>query len=44
MDGTHPIKNYKELQRISLSIQRGNVSAVLGSLPAGKRLDEIFYL
>jgi hypothetical protein len=31
------------LQRLSLAVQRGNVAAVLGTLPAGKELDEIFF-
>jgi hypothetical protein len=31
-------------QRISLCLQRGNTAAVLGTLPAGKQLDEIFNL
>lgn len=32
------------LQRISLAVQRGNVAAVLETLPAGKELEEIFIL
>ena len=32
------------LQRLSLAIQRGNVGAILGSLPAGKKLDEVLLL
>jgi hypothetical protein len=31
------------LQRISIAIQRGNAACILGTLPAGKELDEIFY-
>jgi len=31
-------------QRMSIAIQRGNVAAVLGTLPPGKGLDEIFSL
>lgn len=30
-------------QQISIATQRGNVAAILGSLPAGKELDEIYY-
>ena len=30
------------LQRMSIAVQRGNVAAVLGTLPAGAELDEIF--
>jgi len=32
------------LQRLSLSVQRGNVAAVLGTLPPGKELEEIYIL
>jgi hypothetical protein len=32
------------LQRLSLAIQRGNVSAVLGTLPHGEKFEEIFLL
>jgi hypothetical protein len=32
------------LQRLSLAVQRGNVASVLGTLPSGKTLDEIFLL
>ncbi|XP_035711828.1 uncharacterized protein LOC118437132 [Folsomia candida] len=32
------------LQRMSIAVQRGNVAAILGSLPAGRELDEIFLL
>jgi hypothetical protein len=31
-------------QRVSLAAQRGNVSAILGTLPPGKELEEIYYL
>jgi hypothetical protein len=31
------------LQRMSLAVQRGNVAAILGTLPSGASLDEIFY-
>jgi hypothetical protein len=30
------------LQRISIAVQRENVAAILGNLPPGKELDEIF--
>lgn len=30
-------------QRISLATQRGNVTSILGTLPAGKELEEINY-
>src|SRR5690349_12634142 len=30
------------IQRISLTVQRGNVAAILGSIPEGKKLNEIF--
>jgi len=29
------------LQRLSIAVQRGNVAAVLGTLPAGKELEEV---
>lgn len=32
------------IQRLSIAIQRGNVSSILGTLPPGKALDEIFLL
>src|SRR4051812_13235653 len=32
------------LQRVSLAVQRGNVASVLGTLPPGKKLEEIFLL
>ena len=32
------------LQRLSLAVQRGNVAAVLGTLPKGVRFEEIFLL
>ena len=32
------------IQRLSLAVQRGNVASVLGTLPPGRELDEIFYL
>ena len=32
------------LQRVSIAIQRGNVASVLGTLPPGRELLEIFYL
>ena len=32
------------LQRLSIVIQRGNVSSILGCLPAGKDLNEVFFL
>jgi hypothetical protein len=32
------------IQRISLTVQRGNVAAILGTLPKGKKLDEIYNL
>ncbi|OXA62157.1 hypothetical protein Fcan01_01115 [Folsomia candida] len=32
------------LQRMSIAVQRGNVAAILGSLPAGRELEEIFLL
>ena len=32
------------IQRISLTVQRGNVAAILGTLPRGRKLDEIFNL
>src|SRR5271154_1257933 len=31
------------LQRVSIAIQRGNVASVLGTLPPGKQLTEVFY-
>lgn len=30
-------------QRVSLATQRGNVASILGTLPAGKELDEIYF-
>ena len=30
-------------QAISIAVQRGNVSSVLGTTPDSKKLDEIFY-
>jgi hypothetical protein len=32
------------LQRMSINLQRGNLASILGTLPAGKELDEIFLL
>jgi hypothetical protein len=32
------------LQRISIALQRGNTASILGTLPAGKELDEVYYL
>jgi hypothetical protein len=32
------------LQRMSISLQRGNVASILGTLPPGKNLAELFYL
>jgi hypothetical protein len=32
------------LQRISIAVQRGNVAAILGTLPPGKELEEVFLL
>jgi len=32
------------LQRLSIAVQRGNVGAVLGTLPAGKEIEVIFSL
>jgi hypothetical protein len=32
------------LQRISLAIVRGNVAAILGTLPRGQAFDEVFLL
>jgi len=32
------------LQRISVALQRGNTASVLGTIPPGKELKEIFYL
>lgn len=32
------------LQRLSITLQRGNVASILGTLPTGKKLSEIFYL
>ena len=31
-------------QSISMAVQRGNAASVLGTVKAGKKLDEIFYL
>ena len=31
------------VQRISIAVQRGNVASILGTLPQGKELEEIFY-
>ena len=31
------------VQRISIAVQKGNVASILGTLPHGKELDEIFY-
>ena len=31
-------------QRISVAVQRGNAAAILGTLPKGKKLDEIYNL
>ena len=31
------------LQRLAIAVQRGNVAAILGTLPSGRELDEIFY-
>jgi hypothetical protein len=30
------------LQRMSLAVQRGNVAAILGTLPPGLELDEVY--
>ncbi|XP_035711626.1 uncharacterized protein LOC110855039 [Folsomia candida] len=30
-------------QRISLAVQRGNVASILGTLPEGKELEEVYY-
>src|SRR6185369_7603394 len=32
------------MQRISLAVQRGNVASVLGTLPSGPSLEEVFYV
>ena len=32
------------IQRISIAVQRGNVAAILGTLPQGKELEEVFLL
>jgi len=32
------------LQRMSITSQRGNLASILGTLPAGKQLEEIFLL
>jgi hypothetical protein len=32
------------MERLSIAVQRGNVASILGTLPAGRELDEIFYL
>lgn len=32
------------IQRMSVAVQRGNVAAVLGTLPPGKELEEVFSL
>jgi len=32
------------LQRLSIAVQWGNVAAIMGTLPAGKELEEIFVL
>jgi len=32
------------LQRMSIAVQRGNATSVLGTLPAGKELEEVFKL
>jgi len=32
------------IQRVSLTVQRGNVAAILGTMPKGKKMDEIFNL
>ena len=31
-------------QRISLAIQRGNAAAILGTLPGGRKFEEVFNL
>jgi len=31
------------LQKMSVTLQRRNAASILGSLPPGKELDEIFY-
>ena len=31
-------------QRVSLAAQRGNVASILGTLPPGKELEEVYYL
>ena len=35
---------YYLLQAISMAIQRGNVSSILGTAQNGKKLEEIYYL
>ena len=32
------------LQSVSIAVQRGNVSSILGSIPSGSQLNQIFYL
>jgi hypothetical protein len=32
------------IQRVSIAVQRGNVASILGTLPQGKELEEIFNL
>jgi len=31
-------------QRLSINLQRGNLASILGTLPAGKKLEEVFLL
>src|SRR5882672_10485546 len=32
------------VQRVSIAVQRGNVASILGTLPSGRELEEIFLL
>ena len=39
-----PRSTHYLFQVISMAIQRGNVSSILGTAPSSRKLDEIFYL
>ena len=32
------------LQRLSIAVQRGNIASILGTLPPGKKFNEIYYI
>ena len=35
---------YFIFQAISMAVQRGNVSSILGTIPDAKKMEEVFYL